>query len=384
LKLKASALLCAVLALPLLPACSGQSAGEMKGTSAAQASLPRFADYPASEKLTGTPAPPIVSSGEARRYRTVIQRDAAAGPNFAGHYTIAAWGCGSTCVGFAVVDARTGIVYLHPEVSRAMQVPYQVESVLQYRLDSRLLVIAGETEGPPGKDSVGRFYYEWKGDRFSLIARSEIQLEPGAPPLPPGMALDDLCTGIDNSLECAQEIERYQLKKSENASRVKRSGAQLLVKLADGRWLTVKNEVDPDDKTSVIRYNFRDYLATIGYFLLHRRLHEGRDYVMIHGQTGRRYELHDVPVISPDRQRLVTASDGVSGGYSPNAVQIWRMTGTGMELEQTLEPQGWGPSDPQWLDNDTIRLTKKYPLAAQGERRTESVTLKRNGAWHFQ
>jgi len=363
---------CALLALVLAPTLSGQGA------------VPRFADYPAAKKFTGKPAAPVLSSAKARRYRTIIWRDAATGPNFAGHYTVADWGCGSTCVGFAVVDARTGKVYFHPEVSRAMQVPYQAENVLQYRLDSRLLVIAGESERPQGKVSVGKFYYEWKEEQFSLIGKSEIQLETGAPPLPPGMELDDLCSGIDNSLECAQEIERYQLQKGENARRVKRQGVQLLLKLDDGSWLIVKDDVDPDDKTSTIRYSFRDHLLKIGYFLLHRQLHEGRDYLMIHERTGRRYELHDVPAISPDKQRLVTASNGVTGGYSPNAVQIWRLTGNGLELEQTLELQGWGPSGPKWLDNDTIRLTKNYPVAAQGDPRTASVTLKRNGKWRLQ
>jgi hypothetical protein len=348
------------------------------------AELPRFADYPAGEKFTGKPAPPILSSGEARRYGTMIRQRAATGPNFAGHYTIATWGCGSTCIGFAVVDARSGTVYFHPEVSRAMQVPYQVENVLQFRPDSRLLVIAGETEGPKDRSSTGKFYYEWKGDRFSLIAKSDIQLEAGAPPLPPGTQLDDLCSGIENSLECAQEIEGYQLRKIDIARRVKRSGAQLRLKLGDGRWVTLKDAQPRAEGTSVIKHNFRDYLATIGYFLIHRQLHEGVDYVMIHDRTGSRYELHQVPVIAPDRQRLVTASDGVSGGYSPNAVQVWRLTENGMQLEQTFEPQGWGPSDPKWIDNRTILLTKKRPLTAQGEPRTASLTLDPSGNWRLE
>jgi hypothetical protein len=194
----------------------------------------------------------------------MIRRDAAAGPNFAGRYTIAKWGCGSTCIGFAVVDARTGQVYSHPTISRAMQVPYQIEDVLQFRPDSRLLIIAGETEGPRGAASVGKFYYEWRDNRFSPVGKSGIQLEPGAPPLPPGMQLDDLCSGIENSLECAQEIERYQLQKGENARRVKRSGVELRLKLSDGRWLTVQDESGGDDEVLAIKYNFREYLPEPG------------------------------------------------------------------------------------------------------------------------
>jgi hypothetical protein len=345
---------------------------------------PRFEDYPAGETFTAKPATPLLSTAEARRYRTMIRQQAAAGPNFSGHYTIARWGCGSTCVGFAVVDARTGAVHFHPTVHRVMQVPYQVEHVLQFRLESRLLVISGETEGPQNQSKTGKLYYEWKDDRFRLVAESDIHLEPGAPPLPPGMKLDDLCSGIENSLECAQEIESYQLRKAENARRVKRSGAQLVLKLGDGQSLTIQDEQPVEGEVGAIKYNFRDYLTKIGYFLLHRQLYEGADYLLIHERRGSRQELQQVPVISPDLQRLVTASDGVSGGYSPNAVQIWRLTENKMELEYTLEPKGWGPSDPKWIDHRTIRLTKKYPSAAPAEPSTTSLSLKADGKWHLE
>ncbi len=348
----------------------------------AQTNLPRFDDYPAGEEFTGKPVAPVLSTAEARRYRTIIRRHAAAGPNFAGNYSIAVWGCGSTCVGFAVVDARNGKVHFHPEVRRAMQVAYQVESVLQFRLDSRLLVIAGETEGPGGQSSSGKFYYEWKDDAFRRIAQSEIALEPGAPPLPPEMQLDHLCRGIHNSLECAQEIERYQLQKPENARRVKRAGEELQLKRANGQWLSVK-DTEETEEASGIKYSFREYLP-IGYFLIHRQFYEGADYLMINEKSGERFELHDKPVISPDQQRLVTASDGVTGGYSPNAVQIWRLTPNGMELEQAFEPENWGPSEPTWTDNRTIRLTKNYPDPAAHESQSAVVSLARNGKWQLE
>jgi hypothetical protein len=143
---------------------------------AAVDTTPLFTDYPA-EKFAGTPASPVLDSAEARRFRTLIRQKAAAGPNFAGHYTIATWGCGSTCVGFAVVDAKTGSVVFHPSVRRVMQVPYQVDNVLRFRVDSRLLVMAGETEGPDGASRIGRFAYELKDGRFVPIGESQIRLE---------------------------------------------------------------------------------------------------------------------------------------------------------------------------------------------------------------
>ncbi|HLE62766.1 MAG TPA: tetratricopeptide repeat protein, partial [Pyrinomonadaceae bacterium] len=152
-------------------------------------SMARFEDYPAMQKFAGKPASPLVSNRRARQYRTMIRQDAQAGPNFAGAYTIARWGCGSTCVAFAILDARTGRIYFHPQVLQVMHVPYQAENVLQFRPDSRLLIISGEIlpvdpDRQSGPESVGKFYYEWKNDQFKLVGKTEIKLEEGAPTQP--------------------------------------------------------------------------------------------------------------------------------------------------------------------------------------------------------
>jgi len=149
---------------------------------------PRFEDYPA-QKFTGRLATPIIANQRARLYRTMIREDALKGPNFAGHYTIARWGCGSTCVGFAVIDARTGKIHFHPKVPQVMQVPYQAEDVLQFRPDSRLLIISGEIlpidpNSSGRSEYAGKFYYEWKNSQFRLVGTAAIRREAGAPPLP--------------------------------------------------------------------------------------------------------------------------------------------------------------------------------------------------------
>lgn len=51
-----------------------------------------------------------------RVYRTRISEDYKQnGVNFAGHYSFTYWGCGSPCAGCAIVDVKTGKVYLGPD-----------------------------------------------------------------------------------------------------------------------------------------------------------------------------------------------------------------------------------------------------------------------------
>jgi len=52
----------------------------------------------------------------AKRYRTVISGEYAKQEvNFANHYVVTTWGCGSGCVSGAMVDSRNGTVYPLPE-----------------------------------------------------------------------------------------------------------------------------------------------------------------------------------------------------------------------------------------------------------------------------
>ena len=96
---------------------------------------------------------------EERRYRTVIRQGVTKGygvegsdgrqrpgPNFAGHFFIITWGCGSPCLMAAIVDATIGRVYPPPfHYSNPGHVYFQVrwefpETALDYRLDSRLII----------------------------------------------------------------------------------------------------------------------------------------------------------------------------------------------------------------------------------------------------
>ena len=184
--------------------------------------------------------------------------------------------------------------------------------------------------------------------------------------------LSKICAGLDNSYQCAKAIERSQLRKAANASVAMRTRNGVRVRLRSGRWLTVSDVEKEGDEAAVVKYNFRDYLRDIGYFLLHRQYYEGDDYLLIHDTTGRQSELQDLPVTSPDKSRLVTASNGISGGYNANGVQIWRLTKDGAVLEQSFDVKGWAPSNPVWTNNQEIRLVRTFP----GSYKKEPIVLR--------
>ncbi len=139
--------------------------------------LPRFDGYAVTQVFHGKPALPKLDLERDRVFRTRIREGAANGPNFAGHYTIAAWGCGSFCVSFALVDAANGTVYAPPFSILGYGDPQQYEAEdspskneanqLVFRLNSRLLVV----KGCPEDKSCATYFYEWTGSRFKLIRK---------------------------------------------------------------------------------------------------------------------------------------------------------------------------------------------------------------------
>jgi hypothetical protein len=100
----------------------------------AQHRPPRFEDFPARVTFHGTPAPVDLDSDPgARSFQTVLRAWAGSGPNFAGAFTLATWGCGTQCKSLALVDARTGRVFFPNFDSDGLG--------FSYRLDSELLIV---------------------------------------------------------------------------------------------------------------------------------------------------------------------------------------------------------------------------------------------------
>jgi hypothetical protein len=129
----------------------------------------KFTDFAATESFHGKAATPILITKPQKTFRTAITRAAAKGPNFAGHYIIAEWGCGSGCMSIAVVDAASGKVFAAPFRILSLPLPeseggrdYQGAV---YQLKSRLLI----ADGCPEDTKCGTYYYEWSENKFKQL-----------------------------------------------------------------------------------------------------------------------------------------------------------------------------------------------------------------------
>jgi len=131
--------------------------------------LPDFADYPVTRVFQGQHARARIVTRFQKLFQTRIRESADDDVNFAGHFVVTTWGCGTACVQFAIIDAISGHVYDPPVTSLGLRdaiAPLQYGDMVNVRPGSALLVIEG---CPEEGNKCGRFYYHFDRGRFMLI-----------------------------------------------------------------------------------------------------------------------------------------------------------------------------------------------------------------------
>jgi hypothetical protein len=161
---------------------------------ALDAESPAFQDYAVREIFSGAPTEPILATLEQRHYRTRIRQGVSmgrgvwsgswkdpitrSGPNFAGHYYVIRWGCGSDCLMMAVVDAKRGRISGPPlsGVGTELYVPMDPLSdrEIDFRVDSSLMILRNACK--EARSQCGIYYFNWQKDRFVLLKRTLIDL----------------------------------------------------------------------------------------------------------------------------------------------------------------------------------------------------------------
>lgn len=174
---KRSSLLILVVVLCVAPAVQlcgeAQAAPRVRSINQSKrARKPQFGDYPVKEIYKGRVARVRLDNRKARMFRTRLREDSRSGPNFAGHYTVVIWGCGTGCAQMGVVDAKTGRVYFPPV--EWMDIPDMEDEQSRgrfFRLDSRLLVITKSNYDM--EHSYTAYYYLFDKNRFRLLRKVE-------------------------------------------------------------------------------------------------------------------------------------------------------------------------------------------------------------------
>ena len=149
------------------------SLGQISLPPQAESLRPQFSDYKVKDIYRGSPASPIITK-EWRSYRTRIRRGAAHDVEFAGHYTIPRWGCGTGCGAFVIVDSISGRIYDSMPAFSALPIRWfdnhpPVEP-MEFHPDSRLV----KFNGCPNETNCGLYDYEMIEGRGLKLLRKEL------------------------------------------------------------------------------------------------------------------------------------------------------------------------------------------------------------------
>ena len=140
--------------------------------------MPRFADYRVSDVFGGKPFAPRFLTPEQRHWRSQIG-DFGLTPNFAGHYAVVEWPCGTECMALAVVDAKTGTIYPPPLHNSkwpfALPIAQTDFEYPEYQLNSRLFVLKNACPAGLEKDC-HTYYFVWNGAIFREVGRTRVNV----------------------------------------------------------------------------------------------------------------------------------------------------------------------------------------------------------------
>jgi hypothetical protein len=127
--------------------------------------LPAFAQYPVQAIYNGKSVP-LQKAFRNFVSKTGVVEAAREKANFAGHYILDIGGCGGGCRSIYVIDANTGhVYYFGPSLVTTME-DYD-KGEIQYRLDSRLLVLRGMRDEKEA--DYGAHFYKFEAGKFVLL-----------------------------------------------------------------------------------------------------------------------------------------------------------------------------------------------------------------------
>ena len=137
---------------------------------------PRFDDFSVKQIFHGSTAAPKLGTQGQRMFRTMIRSGAKAEVEFAGHYTVPRWGCGTDCSQMVIVDSITGRVYDVPfsvvELPPAWEESHSAEDNerMEFHPDSRLMKL----NMCPNEQDCGFYDYEMVDGKGLKLVRKQL------------------------------------------------------------------------------------------------------------------------------------------------------------------------------------------------------------------
>lgn len=144
------------------------AAEELAAVLQAAASEPEFENYTVAQSEEVLSAIDFSSHPDAEDFKTRLEYSLNEPANFAGHYILTSWGCGTMCQMLAVIDVHNGEVFF--PLASSLGVCYRADSSLLITNPLDEITIQDFGEDMPAWLKSG--YYRWDGEQMQLLTES--------------------------------------------------------------------------------------------------------------------------------------------------------------------------------------------------------------------
>jgi len=146
---------------------------------------------------------------------------------------------------------------------------------------------------------------------------------------------------------------------AKHAAFIKRVGDTLELTTRRG-VLKLEDVCDEGREAERVLYRFVDYFADLDHVLIQESYYEGRGYSLVGVEYGVREKIDSMPIFSSNKAHFLTVD--ICDTHCPNRLQIWRRHGQqdSFEMVWSFQPyEDWAEANGRWLDDRTIKVTKK-------------------------
>ena len=179
----------------------------------------------------------------------------------------------------------------------------------------------------------------------------------------PAAQVAELCANAEDQAHCGRLIEEVQLKRLPGLA--VRDGDDLKISLFPSGMTTFRDSVAISGAKS---FTLWDYLDWINAVVLFTTDGDQTGFVLLQRTNGRQYRLPAEPVLSPDRQHLVTVD--ICAKICDGEVAVWRVTRDAIVKELTWKPQPpWSDASAIWIDAGTFRFD--YTMGSEERRKQD-------------
>lgn len=192
-----------------------------------------------------------------------------------------------------------------------------------------------------------------------------------------------------------QNWEREEKKQEADLQRkfpglINRNGEKLFIRATSGVEHIFVDNRNEDNADSYVTHRALSSLPGLDWVIVLSGYYEGGGQQLISLNSGalHGFDGSQAPILSPDNKRLLIYSQDMVAGYSSNYIAVHQIDRNEMQLE--IEFNGdhnegnndsWGPSNPRWIDNDTVTFDEDRYVNDRGMQATHIRLKFIDGKW---